>query len=86
MSNTETYVRALIDKDLKQQAEIALKKMGVSVSDYIRMAFIRLIDEQAIPFQIKVPNETTLEAMKELKEGKGQKFENAEEMFKALDL
>ncbi|CAK7192384.1 hypothetical protein COMNV_00580 [Commensalibacter sp. Nvir] len=64
----ETYVRARIDQDIKEQAEKTLKSMGITTSDYIRIALIRLIDEQAIPFQIKTPNATTVKAIKEARE------------------
>jgi len=39
-----------------------------------------------LPFPVKVPNATTIEAMQELEEGKGKRFDSAEELFEDLGL
>ena len=41
-------------------------------------------DEKRLPFAVQVPNATTLEAMKELEEGKGRRFANADELFEDI--
>jgi len=38
------------------------------------------------PFVVQVPNATTVEAMKELDDGKGQRFDSAEELFRDLEI
>lgn len=45
-----------------------------------------MIDEQRSLFAIRVPRPATIKAMKELEEGKGQRFENAEDLFRDLDI
>ena len=85
MSN-DTVVRARIDRDTKARATEALKAMGLSVSDVIRMVLLRVAEEKRLPFIVKVPNATTVEAMKELDDGKGQRFDTAEELFRDLDI
>ena len=60
--------------------------MGLSVSDVIRMVLLRVAKEKQLPFVVQVPNATTLEAMKELDDGKGQRFDTAEELFRDLDI
>lgn len=82
----DTVVRARIDADTKREAAAALAEMGLSVSDYIRMALVRVAREKAIPFTVKVPNATTVAAMKELDEGRGKRFATADEMFKDLGI
>lgn len=76
MSITGTYVRARIDANTKEQATIALEKMGLSVSDAIRLLMLRIADEQRLPFDVKVPNATTKKAIAELETGKGKKFDS----------
>ena len=49
-----------------------LKPWGLSVSDAIRLLLLRIAEEKRLPFAVKVPNSTTVKAMKELEEGKGQ--------------
>ncbi len=35
---------------------------------------------------VHVPNATTVEAMKELDDGKGERFDSAEELFRDLEI
>ncbi len=39
-----------------------------------------------LPFAIQIPRPATIKAMKELEEGKGQRFENAEGLYQDLDI
>ncbi len=84
--STDTVVRARIDSDTKERASEALQAMGLSVSDAIRLLLLRVADEKRLPFTIQVPNPTTAKAMKELEDGKGQRFGSAEALFRDLGL
>ena len=84
--SADAVVRARIDSDTKMRATEALQAMGLSVSDAIRLLMIRVADEKQLPFAVRVPNATTLKAMKELDEGKGKRFSNAEDFFKDLGI
>lgn len=84
--SSDTVVRARIDSETKERAASALEAMGLSISDAIRLLMLRIADEQRLPFEIKVPNATTREAMSELISGKGKKFETADELFRDLGL
>ncbi len=83
---TDTVVRARIDSDTKARATQALQAMGLSVSDAIRLMLLRVADEQRLPFAVQVPNPVTISAMKELEDGKGKRFDSAEELFRDLDI
>ena len=76
----DTVVRARIDAATKERATAALSAMGLSVSDAIRILMLRIADEQRLPFDVKVPNSATIEAMEELETGKGQRFETPEDL------
>ena len=65
MPAIESYVSARIDKSTKQRAAVVLDKMGLSISDAIRLLMIRVADEQQLPFEIKLPNEATQIAINE---------------------
>ena len=54
--SVDTVVRARIDSRTKEQAAAALAAMGLSVSDFIRMALVRVAHDKAIPFAVKVRN------------------------------
>ena len=82
--STDTVVRARIDSDTKTRATEALRAMGLSVSDAIRLLLLRVADEKRLPFTVRVPNTGTIKAMEELDEGKGERFDSAEDLFKDL--
>jgi DNA-damage-inducible protein J len=82
----EAIVRARIDAATKEQATEALAAMGLSISDAIRLLLTRVAADREFPFTIKVPNDTTGKAMAELEQGKGKRFDSAEELFKDLGL
>ena len=82
--NTQThdsYVRARIDSATKEMAADALADMGLSVSDAIRLLLIRVPHERRLPFEVKVPNKETLEAIAELEIGGGKTFETIENLM-----
>ncbi len=82
----DSVVRARIDSDTKARATEALEAMGLSVSDAIRMLLLMIAEEKRLPFAVKVPNSTTVAAMKELEEGKGKRFSSADELFRDLGI
>src|SRR3546814_2522933 len=64
MAVSDTYVRARIDNTTKERATAALGAMGLSISDAIRLLMLRIADERRLPFEVKVPNAATREAMR----------------------
>ena len=84
--NADTVVRARIASKTKRQATEVLQSMGLSVSDAIRLLLVRVANEKRLPFAVQVPNVTTLKAMKELNEGKGKRFDKAEDLFRDLGI
>lgn len=84
MAVSDTYVRARIDNATKERATAALSAMGLSISDAIRLLMLRIADERRLPFEVKVPNAATREAMAELAAGKGTKFASVEALMADL--
>ena len=84
MSTADTYVRARIDSETKARASDALEAMGLSISDAIRLLMLRIADERRLPFEVKVPNAATREAMAELAAGKGAKFASVDALMADL--
>ena len=83
---TDTVVRARIDGDTKARATEALQAMGLSVPDAIRLLLRRVADEKRLPFAVQAPNAATAEAIAELEEGKGRRFDSTEELFRDLGI
>ena len=84
MGLADTYVRARIDSSTKERAADALEAMGLSISDAIRLLMLRIADERRLPFDVKVPNAATREAMAELESGKGKRFASVDDLMADL--
>ena len=82
----DAVVRARIDSRTKELASEVLQAMGLSLSDAVRLLLIRVAEEKQIPFNVQIPNPTTLDAMKEQRDGKGQRFSSARELIRDLDI
>ncbi len=54
-----------VDDEIKAQASEALASMGLSVSDAVRILLKRVVNDQAFPLELKVPNAPTRAAMEE---------------------
>ncbi|MXP15685.1 type II toxin-antitoxin system RelB/DinJ family antitoxin [Altererythrobacter confluentis] len=78
-------VRARIDAALKKNATAVLNKMGLSVSDAIRMLLIRVAEEKALPFDVHIPNRETQNAMLEGRDGKLEQFANSTDLLAGLN-
>jgi DNA-damage-inducible protein J len=82
-----TYVRAKIDHNTKDVAIKTLKEMGISISDYIRMAIIQMVNKKTIPFDIEVPNKLTIKTIENSEKGKDiYEAKNTEDLFKKLGI
>ena len=84
MITADTYVRARIDTNTKERAADALGSMGLYISDAIRLLMLRIADERRLPFEVKVPNATTREAMAELEAGQGKSFASIDALMADL--
>jgi DNA-damage-inducible protein J len=84
MATTMVHVR--VDQVTKQRAAKTLAGMGISVSDAVRMLLIRVAAEKALPFEVKLPNATTVKAMRAADRGKGKRLSSAEALFKDLGI
>jgi len=60
-----TMLHVRVDEEIKAQASEALASMGLSVSDAVRILLKRVVNDQAFPLELKVPNAQTLIAMEE---------------------
>ena len=62
-------VHVRVDERVKARATKALEAMGLSVSDAVRVLLTRVAVEQALPFDVRVPNAKTAAALKEAERG-----------------
>ncbi len=74
-----------IKHEIKQEAESILQELGISVSSAYEMFYRQIIANRGIPFEVNIPNKTTINAMKQAREGKGKKYSSVKEMFQDLE-
>jgi DNA-damage-inducible protein J len=79
-------VHVRVDHKTKQKAAKTLAGMGISVSDAVRMLLVRVAAEQALPFDVKVPNATTVKALRAAERGRGRRLNSAGALFKDLGI
>lgn len=79
-------VRARINEKIKEEATVVLASMGLTVSDAFRLLLTRVAREKALPFEPLIPNEETIKAMKETRDGKNLKsFDSVDDLMTDLD-
>ena len=82
--SANAVVRARIDESVKQEATVVLAAMGLSVSDAIRLMLTRVAIEKALPFEPLVPNEVTIQAMRDARQGKTVKHKSLDALMADL--
>ena len=84
MASTMVHIR--VDEKVKEDAAKTLAAMGMSVSDSVRIMLVRVAAENALPFEVRVPNAATIKAMQAADRGKGKRFRSADALFKDLGI
>ncbi len=82
----DSSIRVRIDSDTKERASKALDRMGLSVSDAVRLLLVRIAEDGRFPFDLEVPNARTRKAMTELEQGGGTSKGSVEDAFADLGL
>ncbi len=61
MATSMVHIR--VDEKIKAKAAKTLAAMGLTVSDAVRLLLVRVAAEDAMPFEVRVPNRATWEAI-----------------------
>lgn len=83
-----SMIHVRIDEDVKSQASEALATMGLSVSDAVRLFLKRVVNDQAFPLELKVPNAQTRIAMDEsraMMKTRRNRFKTADALFDDIE-
>jgi len=81
---TNGLVQARIDNQVKKEAAAVLSKIGLTVSDAVRLLLTRIAHDKAMPFNPLIPNAETIQAMKEAENGSLPRFESVEALLEDL--
>lgn len=77
-------IQTRVEPDLKAEVEKILREIGISTSEAITIFLNRIRMEKGIPFELKIPNARTLEAMNDTNKGRVESFKSARKMFDSM--
>ena len=78
--------RALIDPQIKNEAEAILKDLGLSVSKSFELYYRQIIAHRGLPFELQIPNEETMKAIENSRQGKGKTYPSTQDLFDDLGI
>ena len=81
MSKARNINHVDIVSALKMQAEAILHKVGLSTAEAIRLFYSQVCLQNGLPFEVKIPNKETRDAMAELESGKGERFKTMKDVW-----
>ncbi len=84
MTTEPTNLR--LDVEAKKQAYKIFAEVGLKPAQAFNIFLRQVALRGGIPFDIKVPNAETKEAMAELSKGKGKRYKNSKEMYGDLGI
>lgn len=70
MAKTE-FIRARVEPELKYRAEEVFSRLGLSTTEAITLFYSQVTLQGGLPFAVRVPNNETMEAMRQASTGVG---------------
>ena len=83
MSKTQTTIR--VDAQSYTQAKEILSQIGLNYSQAVSVFNNMIVLNKGLPFELKLPNYDTIQALEELENRDGKTFKNVDELFADLD-
>jgi len=84
MATEPTNLR--LDPKAKAEAYAVFKQIGLKPAQAVNLFLHQVVLQGGIPFDIKIPNAETREAITELEAGGGKRYKNSQEMFEDLGI
>lgn len=75
-----------LDAVAKKHAYKVFAKVGLKPAQAVNLFLRQVALQGGIPFDIKVPNSETIEAIEELADGGGKHYKNSQEMYDDLGI
>ncbi|MBW1933582.1 MAG: type II toxin-antitoxin system RelB/DinJ family antitoxin [Deltaproteobacteria bacterium] len=84
--NKSVTIQARINPEVKREAQEILSQLHITMSEAIAMYLTQITLHKGIPFEIKIPNETTEKTLKESEAGKNlHRARNVNNLFEELN-
>jgi len=81
---TNTTLNVRIEEDVKVRASKILEASGLTASSAVRLFLLRVIEDEALPFDLPRPNPKTRRAIQAAKRGRLKKAKNSRTLVKDL--
>ncbi len=75
-----------LDVAIKEKAQEIFKQYGLELSEAFNIFLTQCVLEKGIPFEIKIPNDETLEAIKNARANKNMTKVSLEDLKNGLDV
>ena len=80
-----------VNDEIKKEAETIFKSLGLNMSVTIHLFLKKCINENGMPFDLKIPNKETIEAMEETNkilngDIERKSYKNVDELFEDLGI
>ena len=83
----EATARARMDAQLKEQAESILEACGLNATQGINLFYRHVVLHRGLPFDVRIPNAESRQAMNEVETGQGlSRSASAETLFNELGI
>lgn len=80
-----TEIRSRIEPELKDEAQAVLGRVGLNISDAIRLFLRQVVLARGLPFEVReIPNATTQAAMLEARQTRAR-YGTAKDLFDELE-
>ena len=80
-------IRARIDPALKEETEDVFQRLGLTTTQAITLFYQQVNLYQGLPFEVRIPNQTTQRTFEDTDEGKNViGCQDVDDMFDKLDL
>jgi DNA-damage-inducible protein J len=80
-----TEIRSRIEPELKDEAQAVLGRVGLNISDAIRLFLRQVVVARGLPFDVRdIPNATTQAAMLEARQTPAR-YDTAKDLFDKLE-
>lgn len=81
----DTVVTARLEESTKTQAAAIFEASGLTTSIVIRLFLKRVVEDGAMPFDIKKPNAKTLKAIRDAKSGAVKRAKSPQDLIKKMN-
>ena len=74
-------IRARVEPELKREAEEYFSALGMSTTEAITLFYKQVTVHRGLPFAVRMPNDETIEALQQARDGEGlEEYSSLEEM------